>query len=154
MGCCKTIQSFATQWSSPTAHAAERRKARSGPRTHVKEVCRIHSGKPSGKVPRSWTEMSEAPGVWGNFCGFSAKVGKGTAVPALNLRSPSNSHWMQLPKEQGRSRREKQFPPWMRIKHDIVEIYLPCALFNHCFYNYAQTVCLSIIVNIEHPWTE
>ena len=44
-----------------------------------------------------------------------------------------------------------QFSPWMRIRHDIVEIYLPCALFNHCFYNYAQTVCLSIIVNIEPP---
>ena len=29
------------------------------------------------------TMMSEAPGVCGNFCGFSAKVGMGTAVPAF-----------------------------------------------------------------------
>ena len=56
---------------------------------------------------------------------------------------------MQLPNEQGVSKGGMQSHFGMRIRHDFVIIYLPGALFNRCFYSYAQTICLSIIANIE-----
>ena len=53
---------------------------------------------------------------------------------------------MQLPNEQGVSKGGMQSHFGMRIRHDIAEIYSPCALYNRCFYIYAQTNRLSITV--------
>ena len=46
--CCKTVDVVCRRLTR--RHAAI---GRSAPRTHGKAVCRIHSGKPSGNVPRS-----------------------------------------------------------------------------------------------------
>ena len=56
-GAVAKLQDIMQLTNSPRGAAAERR---CGPRTHGRVVCRIHSGKPSGKVPRSRPEMSEA----------------------------------------------------------------------------------------------
>ena len=61
---------------------------RGKPRTHEKAVCRIHSGKPSGKVPRSISGVERShPAFEDDF--------------ELCSKSPGNSHWILLPTGQG-----------------------------------------------------
>jgi|GEM_PF-4337325 len=59
-GCCKTARLNAVSRQHTRRNAAIGRSGpafitirRGKPRTHGKAVCRINSGKPSGKVPRS-----------------------------------------------------------------------------------------------------
>ena len=64
-------------------HPRRSRVARSGPRTDGRAVCRIHSGKPSGKVPRSRPEMSEATRRLRAILRLAVKSCKGAYAPAL-----------------------------------------------------------------------
>ena len=58
-------------------------QARSAPRTHGRAVCRMNSGKPSGKVPRSRPEMSEAFRRLRTILRQAVKSLKGAAAPAF-----------------------------------------------------------------------